>query len=205
MTQRERMQAGLIYDPGDPEILEEQGRKQDLLHEFNSTRPSQQERRQQLLKEILASFGENSIVEPPLRANWAGTHLHIGSGVFINFNLTAVDDDEIFIGDHVMLGPNVTLITASHPFSPELRMRGYQYNRPVHIEDNVWLAAGVIVVPGVTVGRNSIIGAGSVVTRDIPPDVFACGNPCRVKRPLGEEDRRTFDHGKTVDWENLMS
>ena len=137
------------------------------------------------------------------RANWGGRNLFLGKGVYINFNLTAVDDGKIYIGDHSMLGPNVTLATANHPIALTLRERGLPYNKDIHIGCNVWIGAGVIVVPGVMIGDNSVIGAGSVVTRDIPAGVVAVGNPCRVLRPIGERDREFFCRQERIDWENL--
>ena len=203
MNKRDRMDAGLIYDPGDPAILEEQSRYAERLYEFNASRPREQARRIALLREMLGAMGEGCWIEPPLRANWGGRHLFLGKGVYINFNLTSVDDGKIYIGDHSMLGPNVTLATANHPIEPSLRERGLQYNKDIHIGRNVWIGAGVIVVPGVTIGDNSVIGAGSVVTRDIPEGVVAVGNPCRVLRPIGERDREFFYRQEQIDWENL--
>ena len=197
------MDAGRIYDPADPEILAEQTECAERLYEYNATRPSETERRAALLKEMLGAVGEDCWIEPPLRANWGGRHLFLGKKVYVNFNLCAVDDGNISIGDHTMLGPNVTLATANHPVEPSLRERGLQYNRDIRIGRNVWIGAGVIVVPGVTIGDNSVIGAGSVVTRDIPEGVVAVGNPCRVLRPIGERDREVFFRGERNDWENL--
>ncbi|MGL5298895.1 MAG: sugar O-acetyltransferase, partial [Plesiomonas sp.] len=130
-------------------------------------------------------------IEPPLRANW-GRHTHLGHHVYANFNLTLVDDTHIYIGDHVMIGPNVTLATAGHPIDPEYRKRLAQFNLPVRIGNNVWIGAGCVVLPGVTIGENSVIGAGSIVTRDIPANVVAFGNPCAVVRPISERDREFY-------------
>ena len=126
------------------------------------------------------------------RTNFGGRHVHFGKGVYANFNLTLVDDTHIYVGDHTMFGPNVTVATAGHPIDPALRRKGYQYNAPVRIGENCWLGAGVIVLPGVTIGDNVVIGAGSVVTKDIPSNVVAVGNPCRVLRPVGERDREYY-------------
>ena len=133
-----------------------------------------------LLKKMLAEVGENCYIEPPFYSNWGGSHVHFGDNVYANFHLTAVDDGHIYVGNNVMIAPNVTLATAAHPIDPELRRETFQYNADVHIGDNVWLGAGVVVLPGVTIGENSVIGAGSVVTRDIPPFAVACGSPARV-------------------------
>lgn len=192
MENVERMTAGLIYDPADPELVVEQTKALELLYEFNATRPSESEKRSRLLREMFASTGEGCYIEPPLHANWGGRHVHLGRRFYANFNLTLVDDGTIDIGDDVMLGPNVTITTAGHPVLPELRRGGAQFNVPVRIGDNVWVGSGVLIMPGVTVGENTVIGAGSVVTRDIPANVVAVGSPCRVVREIGERDREYY-------------
>ncbi len=181
-----------IYDPNLPDLMAEQELCMERLYDYNSTRPHEHEKRAQLLREMLADCGEGCWIEPPFYANWGGHHLHLGNNVYANFCLTAVDDTHIYIGDHTMIGPNCTLATANHPIHPELRSGGQQYNLPIHIGKNCWLGAGVIVVPGVTIGDNSVIGAGSVVTKDIPAGVVAVGNPCRVLRPISEHDREYY-------------
>lgn len=204
MEQRERMDMGLIYDPADRTIMEEQTSYLDTLYEYNMTRPSELERRTDLLKKMLGAIGEGCYIEPPFHANWAGKHVFMGNAVYANFNLTVVDDGNIYIGDKVMFGPNVTIATANHPILPELRDRALQYNKDVHIGSNVWIGAGVVIVPGVTIGDNSVIGAGSVVVKDIPAGVVAVGNPCRVLREIGERDRICFYKMERIDWENLL-
>lgn len=134
-----------------------------------------------------------------------GRHLHLGSGVYINFNMSLVDDGHIYVGDKVMFGPNVTIATANHPIDPELRARALQYNKDVRIGDNVWIGAGVTIVPGVRIGDNSVIGAGSVVTKVIPENVIAVGNPCRVLRAISGHDREYFYRDEKIDWENLQN
>lgn len=201
MTQRERMERGMLYDSGDKEIMDEQFPYLDLLAEFNALKSSEVEKREALMKKMFASCGENCYIQPPFYANWSGHHIHMGKNVYANFNLTVVDDGEVYIGDYVMIGPNVTIATAGHPVQPELRRRAIQYNLPVHIKENVWLGAGVIVLPGVTIGENSVIGAGSVVTKDVPPNVVAVGNPCRVLREIGEKDRQYYYKELPVDLE----
>ncbi len=197
------MMNGEIYWPGDEELMKQQLDCMEKLYDYNATRPHEWEKRQKLLKEMLAEAGEDCYIEPPLHANWGGHHLHLGKQVYANYNLTAVDDGEIFIGDYTMIGPNVTLATPNHPLAPELREKGYQYNLPIRIGKNVWLGAGVIVVPGVTIGDNTVIGAGSVVTRDIPAGVLAFGVPCRVQRELGERDWEFYHKGRRVPQELL--
>jgi len=184
----EKLHSGELYDPNDQEILTDQMKHLEKLYDFNATRPSEQDKRTALLKEMFASIGDHCYIEPPLRSNWGGHHVHFGSNIYCNFNLTLVDDTHIYIGDHVMIGPNVTLATAGHPISPELRRQGIQYNKPIRIEENVWIGSSVQVMPDVTIGKNSIIGAGSVVTKDIPANVIAVGNPCRVLREITDED-----------------
>ena len=197
------LHTGGLYLPGDSELAREQAARQELLYEFNATRPSEPERRERLLRAMFAELGEGCYIEPPLRANWGGAHVHFGSNIFANFALTLVDDTHIYVGDCTMFGPNVTIATAAHPVLPELREKAYQYNLPVHIGRNCWLGAGVIVLPGVSIGDNTVVGAGSVVTRDLPANVVAVGSPCRVVRPIGEEDRPAYDHGRPVPPEFL--
>lgn len=203
MTQKERMLAGLVYDPADDSIMSEQMTYLEKMYDFNATRPSEMEKRQALLREMLGDVGENCYIEPPFHSNWGGKHVHMGSYVYSNFGLTCVDDADIYIGDKVMFGPNVVIATANHPINAELREKGYQYNKEVHIGNNVWIGAGAVIVPGVTIGDNSVIGGGSVVTRDIPANVVAVGNPCRVLREIGEHDRKYFYRNEEIDWENL--
>ena len=200
---KERLHTGEIYLPGDDEILEEQFQCQEKLYDYNQTRPSEGEKRSKLLKEMFAEIGDGCYIEPPLRANWGGHFVHFGKNIYANFNLTLVDDTHIYVGDATMFGPNVTIATAGHPILPELREQAYQYNMPVHIGKNCWLGAGVIVMPGVTIGDNTVIGAGSVVTKDIPANVVAVGNPCRVMREIGEHDRKYYFKERRIEYENL--
>ena len=201
MTQYERMEKGLIYDPSDPEIMSEQLIYQNKLWEFNQLKPGDYEKKQEYMREVFAECGDGSYIELPFRANWGGRHLHLGSGVYANFNLTLVDDGHIYVGDRVMFGPNVTVATANHPIDPELRGRGLQYNKNVYIGENTWIGAGAVIVPGVHIGKNSVIGAGSVVTKDIPDGVVAVGNPCRVMRQVSERDRKYFYKNEMIDAE----
>lgn len=201
MNVAEAMHSGRIYDPADPQIAREQQLCLDLLYDYNMTRPTEPEKREKLLKAMFAQVGEGCYIEPPLHANWAGKHVHLGNNVYANFGLTLVDDTHIYIGDRTKLGPNVVIATAGHPILPELRMKGLQYNMSVHIGKNCWLGSGVLVMPGVTIGDNTVIGAGSVVTRDIPANVVAVGNPCRVLRPIGERDREYYFRDCKLEWE----
>ena len=204
MTQKERMEQGLVYYCSDNEIMGDQLKCLEKLYDYNATRPSQGALREEMLKDMFAELGEGTYIEPPLHANWGGKHTHLGKFVYANFNLTLVDDSHIYIGDYSMIGPNVIIATAGHPINPELRQRVTQYNADVHIGKNVWLGAGVIVMPGVTIGDNSVIGAGSIVTKDIPANVVAVGNPCKVMREIGEKDKLYYFKDKKIDWENLI-
>ena len=199
MSIREKLHSGELYISMDDELLQEQMGYLDRLYDFNQTRPTEMERRREILRELFAEFGEDSYVEPPLHANWGGHHVHFGRGVYANFNLTMVDDTHIYVGDYTKFGPNVVLATAGHPLCPELRERGYQFNAPISIGKRCWLGSGVLVMPGVRIGDGCVIGAGSVVTRDIPPNSLAVGTPCRVLRALDERDRKYYFRDREID------
>ncbi len=189
MTDKERMAKGMWYNPSDKSIMDDQLKCLELQYEYNLTRPSELERRRELLKKMFGSVADGAYIEPPLHANWAGRKVSLGKNFYSNFNLTLVDDETITIGDYVMVGPNCTIATAKHPLYAPMRALAYQKNLPVVIGNNVWLGAGVIILPGVTIGDNTIIGAGSVVTKDIPAGVVAVGNPCKVLKVIGEGDK----------------
>ena len=178
---KEKMHTGELYLPGDEEIMKEQVVYQDKLCDYNMTKPSESEKRAKLLKEMLGDCGEGVYIEAPFYANFGGHHCHFGNMVYANYHLTCVDDTH-----------NVTIATAGHPILPELREQVYQYNMPVHIGRNCWIGAGAIIMPGVTIGDNTVIGAGSVVTKDIPANVVAVGNPCRVMREINEHDKKYY-------------
>ena len=193
MSNKDKMHTGELYLPGDVEIMKEQQICLDKLYDYNMTRPTESEKRQELLKEMFAEIGEDCYIEPPFHANWGGKHVHFGKCVYANFNFTAVDDTHIYVGDYTMFGPNVILATAGHPILPKLRQEAYQYNMPVHIGKNCWLGAGV------TIGDNTVIGAGSVVTKDIPSNVVAVGNPCRVLREINEHDKKYYFKNRKIN------
>lgn len=197
----ERMQGGRLYYCSDERLQAEQMQRMDKVFAFNQLPPSHLEEKAALLREMFAEIGENCYLETPFFSNWGGKHVHFGNNVYANFNLTLVDDGDIYVGDSVMMGPNVVLATAGHPVEPGLRRKVAQFNLPIHIGANVWLGAGCIVLPGVTIGENSVIGAGSVVTKDIPANVVAVGNPCRVLRPIGPRDREYYYRDRPVDLE----
>ena len=196
---KRRMHSGEVYICSDPRLTGEQARFQDLMYEYNQTRPSDPQKQQALLKQLFAEIGENTFIQPPFYANWGGKHVHLGHDVYANFNLTLVDDTHIYVGDHVLLGPNVTICTATHPIDPDSRRRAAEYNLPVRIGNNAWIGGNVFIMPGVTIGENSVIGAGSLVTRDIPANVVALGSPCRVLREITPEDRETYRNGMKID------
>ncbi|MBE6713907.1 MAG: sugar O-acetyltransferase [Ruminococcaceae bacterium] len=200
-----KMHSGELYLPGEAELMKEQLACLDKLYEFNMTRPTELEKRGELLSQMFCEIGEGCYIEPPLHANFGGKHVHFGRYVYANFNLTLVDDTHIYVGDCTMFGPGVVVATAGHPIRPDLRAKGYQYNFPVHIGKNCWIGAGALIVPGVTVGDNVVIGAGSVVTKDIPSNSVAVGNPCRVIRTVNERDMEYYFKDCPISRELLRS
>lgn len=201
MSEKDKLHTGELYLPDDKEIMEWQTKCLDRLYDFNNTRPTEYEKRQEMLKEMFAEIGEGCYLEPPFHSNFGGGHCHFGNYVYANFGLTLVDDTHIYVGDYTMFGPHVTVATAGHPICPELREKMYQYNMPVHIGRNCWIGAGVLIMPGVTIGDNTVIGAGSVVTKDIPANVLAFGSPCRVQREIGEHDREYYFRDRKIPQE----
>ncbi len=203
MTNYERMEAGLVYDCENEDVLSVQRGFANHLKEYNALGLGDEKKMQEMLPEMFAEVGEGCFIQPPFYANWGGSNVHLGSHIYANFSLTLVDDGHIFIGDDTMIAPNVTIATAGHPINVKLRKRGLQYNADVHIGKNVWIGAGAIILPGVTIGDNTVIGAGSVVTKDIPSNVVAVGNPCRVLREVGVHDDEYYFRDKKVDWDNI--
>lgn len=201
MTMEEKMHGCNLYLPGEDEIMKAQTLCLEKLYDFNATRPSEGEKRTKMLNEMFAEIGEGCYIEPPFHANWGGRHVHFGKQVYANFNLTLVDDTHIYVGDCTMFGPNVTVATAGHPILPELREQGYQYNASVHIGKNCWIGAGVVIVPGITIGDNVVVGAGSIVTKNLPDNVVAVGNPCRVLREVNEHDRIYYFKDRKIEWQ----
>ena len=198
------LHSGKIYVSDDERLVAQQIKCLELLYDFNATRPSEGIKREALLKEMFAEMGQNCYIEPPFYANWGGRHIHFGNEVYANFGLTCVDDTHIYVGDKTMFGPNVILATANHPILPELREKDYQYNKEIHIGKNCWIGAGAIVVPGITIGDHTVIGAGSVVTKDIPANVVAVGNPCKVLREINEQDREYYYKKQKIDWTEIV-
>ena len=155
------------------------------------------------MKEVFAACGDYCYIELPFHASWGGSHVHFGTGVYVNFNVTMIDDGHIYIGNRVLIGPNVVIATANHPLEPTLRRVEMQYNIDVHIDENVWIGAGAIILPGVHIGKNTVIGAGAVVTRDLPDNVLAVGNPARIVREIGVHEEVFYHRDLQIDWENL--
>ena len=181
---KRRMLAGELYHANDPELQAELARCASLLQRYNTvTWPDQPDERRQLLTELLGRLGEETVIRPPVYFDY-GSQTTIGARTFINFGAVILDVGKVSIGDDVQIGPNVQILTATHPLDAETRRAGWESQKPISIADGVWLGGGVIVCPGVSIGENTVAGAGAVVTRDIPPKVFAAGNPCRVIRTL---------------------
>lgn len=205
MNIREKMHTGKLYMSDDLDLLKEQAKCLKLMNKYNKTSSTQWKKREKLMKKMFAEINGDCYIEPPFRSNWGGRHVHLGKNVYANFNLTLVDDTHIYIGDYTMIGPNVTIATAGHPILPKLREKAYQYNFPVHIGKNCWIGAGVVVLPGITIGDNSVIGAGSIVTKNIPANVVAVGNPCKVLREISNRDEEFYFKDLKIEKEDLMA
>jgi len=185
----ERIRQGLIYTESEASFQASR-RRTDLIFEYNHTPPGDADRRRSLLVAILGSVGERAVLLPPFHAGF-GSNVHIGDDFFGNVNLTFVDDVDIRIGDGVMIAPSVTLTTTGHPVHPARRVDYARFSEPIVIEDKVWIGSNAVVLPGVRIGYGSVIGAGSVVSRDVPPMVVAVGTPCRVLRAITDDDLTT--------------
>lgn len=192
MTERDRMCAGLLYHPGDETLFAARERAKRLTWRYNQMDPTDWDGRTALLHELLGHLGKDSWIEPSFLCDY-GSNITLGDGVFINYACVFLDVAPITIGNRVLIAPQAGLYTAGHPLDPEVRASGLEFGRPITLEDDVWLGGHVTVCPGVTVGRGSMIAAGSVVTRDIPDQVVAAGNPCQVLRPLTDRDRASWE------------
>lgn len=188
-TEKEKMLSGDLYDPLDPQLAKERHRARLLMKAFNDSRDDQGRERKRLLLELFGAMGKGSFLEPPFYCDY-GSNITLGERVFFNFNCVILDVAQVTIGNHVLFGPNVQVYTATHPLDAEQRRSGLEAARPISIGDDVWIGGGAILCPGVTIGARSVIGAGSVVTKDIPEGVFAAGNPCRVIRALESGESR---------------
>ena len=196
LTQRERIASGRLFTDMREGLPEERLSAKERMYDFNHTRPTEIARRQELMKEMFGAVGEHCWIEPPIFFCY-GTNVFLGDGVYANFNLSLVDDYQIIIGNRVMFGPNVTIAVTGHPIDPA--RRGYMYALPVTVGDNVWVGAGAVICPGVTIGENTVIGAGSIVTKDIPANVVAAGNPCKVLREINERDKIYYYKDRTFE------
>lgn len=179
----QRMLVGELYDPTDPPLLQARTRAQQLCRQYNNLDPALVSERGQILKELLSSFGDRSEIVAPFQCDY-GCHIRIGEAVFLNFGVVILDCAWITIGDRVLIGPGVQIYGATHPLDAKLRATGKELAKPVTIGDDTWIGGGAILCPGVTIGSGTTIGAGSVVTRDVPSNVVAAGNPCKVLRQL---------------------
>ncbi len=182
-TERELMLSGELYFAYDPELVELRGRARRLTRLYNATREDEPRERERLLRELLGACGERVEIEPPFRCDY-GSNIRLGDGVYMNFDCVILDCAPISIGERTLLGPGVHLYAATHPADPDVRATLRELARPISIGRNAWIGGGAIICPGVTIGDEAVIGAGSVVTRDVPARVIAAGNPCRVIRPV---------------------
>ena len=189
-TEREKMLAGELYDPFDPELVAARVRARDLCQDLNATRESDETGRRRILRELFGKGGDTAWMQPPFYCDY-GTNIELGERVFFNFDCVVLDVCRVTIGDYTLFGPAVQILTPLHPFDAELRRRE-EYGRPIEIGSDVWVGGGALILPGVRIGSRSVIGAGSVVTRDVPDGVFAAGNPCRVIREIREGDARSM-------------
>lgn len=201
MNQKERMLAGLPYQAWKDGLAEERLECRKKVYRFNHLDPENQEEAERLLREIFGKTGEHIGVEPPIRFDY-GKNTEVGDNFFANFNTVILDVAKVTIGENVMFAPNVSIYTAGHPIHPDSRNSGYEYGIPVTIGDNVWIGGNAVILPGVHIGNNVVIGAGSVVTRDIPDSVIASGNPCRVIREITEADRKFYFKDRVFDVED---
>jgi maltose O-acetyltransferase len=187
--QKDRMLRGELYIADDPELARDHAQCRLILERFNASSVTQPDERLEWLRQLLGSIGNGTEIKPPFQCDY-GYQIHIGARTFVNYGAVMLDVAEIRIGDEVQIATNVQLLTATHPLDATVRRQGGEYGKPITIEDGAWLGGGAIICPGVTVGENAVVGAGSVVTRDIPANVLAVGNPCRVIRELTDQDAR---------------
>ena len=186
-SEKEKMLAAELYDPLDPQLSAERLRTRVLIKALNDTSEDQKDERAQVLKELIPNAGDGLWIQPPFYCDY-GSNIKIGEKVFFNFNCVVLDVCEVTIGSRTLFGPNVQIYTATHPMNYKQRASGLEYAKPIAIGEDTWIGGSVIICPGVSIGARSVIGAGSVVTKNIPPDVFAAGNPCKVIRILRQDD-----------------
>ena len=199
MNEKEKMLAGELYDANyNEDLIKERIKAKDLCFEYNHTLPSKMETRNEILRQLLGSTKENFLIEPNFWCDY-GFNIHIGENFYSNHNLVILDPAKVEFGDNVFLGPNCGFYTAGHPLDYKTRNKGLEFAKPIKVGNNVWFGANVTVLPGVTIGDNTVIGAGSVVTKDIPSNVVAVGNPSKVLREIGEHDKEYYFKDKKIN------
>lgn len=203
-TEKEKMLAQELYLASDPDLLQDVKRSRRLTRLFNQTTEDQLAERRELLKELFKKTGENFYIEPPFRCDY-GTNISIGEHFFANFDCVILDVADVTIGHHVMFGPKVNLFTAGHPVDPTVRSSGLEFGLAITIGDNVWIGGNATINPGVSIGNNTIIGSGSVVTKDIPDNVIAAGNPCRIIRQVTAADTRLWEQRQRTYWAEITT
>lgn len=191
MTEKEKMLAGKLYKSFGNELTGERQYAKELVFDFNALRPTEIAKRNEIIKKLFGKTGNNFFIEPPFRCDY-GYNISLGENFYSNYNCTILDCAKVKIGDNVLFAPNVSLFTAGHPVDHELRNSGVEYAFPITIGNNVWIGGGVIINPGIIIGDNTVIGSGSVVTKDIPSNVIAAGNPCKVIRDITDEDKNKY-------------
>lgn len=201
MNQKERMLAGLPYKAWLDGLEEERELCKQKIYELNLLSPKERGKIPELLKELFGKTGENLWIEPPFHCDY-GWNIEVGENLFANYNLTILDVGKVTIGKNVQIAPNVSIYTAGHPVHADSRNSGYEYGIPITVGDNVWIGGNTVILPGVTIGKNAVIGAGSVVSKDIPDNVIAAGNPCKVIREITEEDRKYYYKKRVFDSES---
>ncbi len=195
MTEKEKMLSGNLYMANDEELRRDNKKSRMLTRLFNNSTEEQLSYRKELLKELFEKTGENLYIEPPFRCDY-GCHISVGNNFYANYDCIIVDVCKVEIGENVLFGPRVGIYTAGHPIDAEIRDTGLEFGKPVKIGNSVWVGGSTVINPGVTIGNNVVIGSGSVVTKDIPDNVVAVGNPCRVLRPITEEDKAYWEMKK---------
>ena len=198
MNQKERMVAGLPYKAWLDGLEDERLLCKKKIYQFNLLPPDRRERIPELLRDLLGKAGKDIWIEPPFHCDY-GWNIEVGENFFANYNLTILDVGKVTIGDNAQIAPNVSIYTAGHPIHPDSRNSGYEYGIPISIGNNVWIGGNTVILPGVTIGDNVVIGAGSVVTKNIPANMIAAGNPCRVIREITEEDRQYYYRQRKFD------
>ncbi len=197
-TEKQKMLDGDLYFSFGEELFNERQFAKEIIFDFNNLRPQEVEKRNELLKKLLGSYGEKFFIEPPFRCDY-GYNISIGENFYSNYNLVILDCARVTIGDNVLIGPNVNLFAAGHPVDVDLRLKEFEYAFPINIGDNVWVGGGVTINAGVNIGDGTVIASGSVVTKDIPANVVAGGNPCKVIRKIDENDKKRYFKDRYID------